>query len=189
MKRERTEAKACDQEYRCNQKGGSAAAAKVLLAALILCVAFSALLTGCGEEDHGKVTKLEAKWGGFHWAGYKIEDGDRYVFCTATYEDGTTEDVDDWTMKKPVKIPKKKGISFYVYYGGKRAKATVPPKAKENSGSSSESRPLTREQKNAMLAETLKENYPGHEHDYYIDLLMNEGLTVEEAEEALSGSD
>lgn len=167
----------------------------------MLCLTFSLMLSGCETEEaendgHGKVTKLEAYWAGSHWDGRVIQEGDFYVSCTATYEDGTTEDVDDWTMKEPVTIPANESVSFYVYYGGKKAQVTVPldkysgssGSSSGSSGGSSGSRSLTRAQRNAMLAQSLKEQYPGHEHDYYVDLLMNEGLTQEEAEEALSAA-
>lgn len=163
----------------------------VLISAIIF-IPVCILLTGCSdedEEDHGKVVKVEAHWWGDHYAGQVIKSGNVYVECNVTYEDGNTESVDDWTMKKPVTVPTEKSVSFYVYYGGMKDKVTVPKDKFYTSGKPPiTDRKLTKEEENAMMADTLKEEYPGHGHQYYLDLLMNEGLTLEEAEEALSGS-
>lgn len=148
---------------------------------IVIIVGFFWLTT---PEDHGEVVDMKAWWRmPAIYDGHIIESGDEYVLCQVTYEDGTKAYVHDWTIEKPVTIDKNKKVKFTVIYGDFECKTSVGPAPKEQQNTTNIH--LTRAEQNAALAEDIIVGYPGHDHQWYLDQLNNEGLSYSEAEAAL----
>ena len=159
------------------------------------------VMTGCNSstsekslfhQDHGKVTDLELSTplytsGSTLYDGDTIDSGDFHIKCEVIYEDGCREDTRDWTMEEPVTLDCTKENVITVSYGGIEKSITIGPtegtKMYFSTGGND-----SKLQNNTMLAETIIEQYPGHEREYYLDLLVGEGLSQNDAIDALNAA-
>ncbi len=171
---------------------------------LCLFIALTLLLTGCIDteavkkafhEDHGELIDIEVSTplytqGDASYDGQTIDSGDFHIKCMLIYEDGCEEETDDWTMDAPVTLDCTKENVITIHYEGFEKTVTVGPTEKFNPASVQKvsNSSISELQKNTMLAETIIEQYPGHGTEYYLDLLIEEGLSQNEAIAALNAA-